>query len=184
MTMKRQQFKTYQFSSVQSLSHVQLFLTPWTAACQASLSITNTWSLFKLMSIESVMPSNHFNLCCCLLKKKKSHKCPNWGTKTLSVLQKIVKIIKNKENLRNCYSKEKPKVIQFLHVIWYSGWDPGTEKGLKVKPREMRKKKKKKTLCIHVKVKWKWNLLNHIRLFVTSWTLQWVKFARPKYWSG
>ena len=118
------------------------------------------------------------------IKKKKSHKCPNWGTKTLSVLQKIVKIIKNKENLRNCYSKEKPKVIQFLHVIWYSGWDPGTEKGLKVKPREMRKKKKKKTLCIHVKVKWKWKLLNHIRLFVTSWTLQWVKFARPKYWSG
>ena len=43
------------FSSVQSLSHVQLFVTPWTAAHQASLSITNSWSLFKLMSIESVM---------------------------------------------------------------------------------------------------------------------------------
>ena len=47
------------FSSVQSLSHVQLFGTPGTAACQASLSITNSWSLLKLMSIESVMPSNH-----------------------------------------------------------------------------------------------------------------------------
>ena len=46
-----------QFSSVQSLSRVQLFEAPWTAACQASLSITNSWSLLKLMSIESVMPS-------------------------------------------------------------------------------------------------------------------------------
>ena len=51
------------FSSVQSLSHVWLFATPWTAACQASLSTTNSWSLLKLMSIESVMPSNHLILC-------------------------------------------------------------------------------------------------------------------------
>ena len=48
---------------VQSLSHVRLFVTPWTAACQASLSITNSWSLLKLMSIELVMPSNHLILC-------------------------------------------------------------------------------------------------------------------------
>ena len=52
-----------QISSVQSLSHVQLFVTSWTAACQASLSITNSWSLLKLMSIETVMPSNHPILC-------------------------------------------------------------------------------------------------------------------------
>ena len=45
------------------LSHVRLFATPWTAACQASLSITNSWSLLKLMSIKSVMPSNHLILC-------------------------------------------------------------------------------------------------------------------------
>ena len=51
------------FSSVQSRSCVQLFVTPWTAACQASLSITNSRSFPKLMSIESVMPSNHFILC-------------------------------------------------------------------------------------------------------------------------
>ena len=50
-------------SSVQLLSCVQLFVTPWTAACQASLSITNSWSLLKLMSIELVMPSNHLILC-------------------------------------------------------------------------------------------------------------------------
>ena len=56
-----------QFSSVQLLSHIRISVTPWTAACQASLSITNSWSLLKLMSIESVMPSNHLILCCPLL---------------------------------------------------------------------------------------------------------------------
>ena len=51
------------FISVQSLIHVQLFVTPWTAACQASLSITNSQSLIKLMSIKLMMPSNHLILC-------------------------------------------------------------------------------------------------------------------------
>ena len=50
-------------SSVQLLSCVQLFATPWTAACQTSLSIINSWSLLKLMSITLVMPSNHLILC-------------------------------------------------------------------------------------------------------------------------
>ena len=50
-------------SSVQSLSRAQRFATPWTAASQASLSITNSWSLLKLMSIKSVVPSNHLILC-------------------------------------------------------------------------------------------------------------------------
>ena len=53
----------HQFSSVQLLSHVLLFATPWIAACQASLSITNSWSSLKLTSIESVMPSSHLILC-------------------------------------------------------------------------------------------------------------------------
>ena len=52
-----------QFSLVQSLSCVRLFVTPWTVACQASLSITNSWSLLKLMSIELVISSNHLILC-------------------------------------------------------------------------------------------------------------------------
>ena len=52
-----------QSSSVQSLSRVWLFATPWTAAHQASLSISNSWSLLKLMSIKSVMPSSHLILC-------------------------------------------------------------------------------------------------------------------------
>ena len=51
------------FSSVQSLSRVRLFATPWTAAHQVSLSITNSWSLLKLISVESVMPSSHLILC-------------------------------------------------------------------------------------------------------------------------
>ena len=54
----------HQFSSVQFLSRVRVFATPWTAARQASLSISNSWSFLKLMSIESIMPSNHLILCC------------------------------------------------------------------------------------------------------------------------
>ena len=54
-------------SLVQSLSCVQLFATPWTVAHQASLSITNSWTMLKFMSIQLVMPSNHLVLCCPLL---------------------------------------------------------------------------------------------------------------------
>ena len=56
-------FLPSQFSSVQSLSRVRLFVTPWITACQASLSITNSWSSLKLMSIRSVMPSSHLIHC-------------------------------------------------------------------------------------------------------------------------
>ena len=62
-----QNSKWIQFSSVQSLSCVWIFVTPWTVARQVSLSITNFWSLLKLMSIESVMPSNHLIFCHLLL---------------------------------------------------------------------------------------------------------------------
>ena len=55
--------RSVQFSLVQSLSRVRLFMTPWTATCQASLSTTNSQSLLKLTSIESVMPSSHLILC-------------------------------------------------------------------------------------------------------------------------
>ena len=57
------ELRVFQFRSVQLLSRVQLFATPWNAACQASLSITNSQSSFKLTSIESVIPSNHLILC-------------------------------------------------------------------------------------------------------------------------
>ena len=66
--MRRNKLVYLKYSaSVQLLSHVWLFATPWTAARQTSLSITNSQSLLKLMSIESVMPSNHLILCCPLL---------------------------------------------------------------------------------------------------------------------
>ena len=64
-----------QFSSVQSLSRVWLFATPWTAARQASLSITNSWNLLKLTSIELVMPSNHLILCYPLLLRPSIFPC-------------------------------------------------------------------------------------------------------------
>ena len=59
----KQYWYPVQFSSVQSLSHVWLFATPRIAACQAFLFITNSWTISKLMSIETVMPSNHLILC-------------------------------------------------------------------------------------------------------------------------
>ena len=62
-----QQKESQAIGSVQSLGHVQLFVTPRTSACQASLSITNSRSPPKLVSIELVMPSNHLILCCSLL---------------------------------------------------------------------------------------------------------------------
>ena len=67
LTTKSDSMLRRKFNSVQLLSHVQHFATPWTAAHQASLSITSSRSLLKLMSIVLVMPSNHFILCCLLL---------------------------------------------------------------------------------------------------------------------
>ena len=60
-------WKRIHFSSVQLLNHVWLFAAPWTTACQASLSITNSWSLLKLTAIDLVMPPNHLMLCYPLL---------------------------------------------------------------------------------------------------------------------
>ena len=59
---------TIQLCSVQSLSCVRLLATPWTAACRASLSITKSWNLLKLLSIKLVMPPNHLILCVCLVQ--------------------------------------------------------------------------------------------------------------------
>ena len=66
-TKRLHAFTLYQYSSVQSLSHVRLFVTPWIAAHQPSLSITKSWSSLRLTSIESVMPSSHLSLCHSLL---------------------------------------------------------------------------------------------------------------------
>ena len=99
------------FSSLQPLSHVQLFATPWIAACQASLSITNSQSSLKLMSIESVMPSSHLILCHPLL--------------LLPLIPSSIRVFSNESNLRMRWpmywsfsfsispSKEHPGLISF-----------------------------------------------------------------------
>jgi len=99
------------FSSVQSLSRVQLFATPWIAARQASLSITNSWSLLKLMSIELVMPSSHLILCHPLL--------------LLPLIPASIRVFSNKTTLRMRWPKywsfsfsispsnEHPRLISF-----------------------------------------------------------------------
>ena len=89
----------HQFSSVQSLSRVWLFVTTWTAAHQASLSIKNSQSLLKLMSIESVMPSNHLIHCCPLLLPPSifptTHDPMDWSTWGFPVPHQLLEVTQN-----------------------------------------------------------------------------------------
>ena len=94
-------------SSVQLLSRVRLFATPWTAARQASLSVTNSWSLLKLMSIESVMPYSHLTLCHPLL--------------LLSSIFPSIRVFSNESNLRMRW----PKYWNFIFNISLSNEHPG-----------------------------------------------------------
>ena len=96
-----------QFSSVQSLSHVWLFASPWISACQISLSITNFRSLLKLMSIESVMPSSHLILCHPLL--------------LLSPVTSSIRVFSNESTLRIRW----PKYWSFSFSISPSNEHPG-----------------------------------------------------------
>ena len=96
-------WRLLQVQLVQSLSRVWLFVTPWTAACQASLSITNSRSLFKLMSIESVTPSNHLILCCPLLLPP-------------SIFPSIM-VFSNESVLHIIWPNES-----VLHIIWPKYW--------------------------------------------------------------
>ena len=98
-----------QFSSVQSLSHVLFFATPWIAACQASLSITNSWSSLKLKSIESVMPSSHLILCSLFL---------------LPLIPPSIRVFSNESTLRmrwpKCWSFSFNWLLEFAqtHIHW------------------------------------------------------------------
>ena len=96
-----------QFSSVQSLSRAWLFVTPWIAAHQASLSITNTRSSLRLMSIESVMPSSHLILCCPLL--------------LLPLIPPSIRVFSNESTLRMRW----PKYWSFSFSFSPSGEHPG-----------------------------------------------------------
>ena len=95
-----------QFNSVQLLSRVRLFATPWIAACQASLSITNSQSLLRLMSVESVMPSSHLILCRPLL--------------LLPPIPPSIRVISNESTLR----KRWPKYLSFSFSIRGQGRRP------------------------------------------------------------
>ena len=97
----------FQFSSVQSLSCIWLFATPWIAARQASLSITNTWSSHKLISIESVMPSSHLILC---------HPLP-----LLPPIPPSIRVFSNESTLRMRW----PKYWSFIFSISPSNEHPG-----------------------------------------------------------
>ena len=108
-------------SSVQSLSRVRLFATPWIAACQASLSITNSWSLHKPMSIESVMPSSHLILCRPLL--------------LLPPIPPSIRVFSNESALRIRWpeywsfsfsispSNQHPGLISFRELDWLDWFD-------------------------------------------------------------
>ena len=100
-------WRELQFSSVQLFSRVWLFATPWTAACQASLSITNSWSSLRLTSIESVMPSSHLILCHPLL--------------LLPPIPPSIRVFSNESTLRMRW----PKVLEFSLSISPSNEHPG-----------------------------------------------------------
>ena len=113
------------FCSVQSLSHVRLFATPWIATRQASLSITNSWGSLKLMSIESVMPFSHLILCCPLLlltPNPSQHQCLfpvsqlcAWGGQSIGV---------------SALASVLPKNTQDWSPLKWTGWISMQSKGL------------------------------------------------------
>ena len=110
-----------QFSSIQSLSHVWLFATPWTAAHQASLSIISSWSLLKLMSIELVMPSNHLTLCCPLL----SQSFPASGSFQMSQF-----FASGGQNIGvSASASVLPMNIQYWFPLGWTGWSSLPSKG-------------------------------------------------------
>ena len=109
---------------MQSLSHVQLFPTPWTSACQTSLSFTISWSLLKLMSIESVMPSNHLVLCRPLLLLPSVF--PSiWVFSSELTLRQVARILELQPQHQSC--SEYPGLISFS-IDWFDLAVQGTLK--------------------------------------------------------
>ena len=102
--------KIIQFSSVQSLSRVQLFATPWTAVRQASLSITNTRSSPKLICTESVMPPSHLILCCPLL--------------LLPPIPPSIRVFSSKSTLRMMWPKYWSFSFSIICLKKSQGWSP------------------------------------------------------------
>ena len=192
-----------QFSSVQSLSHVWLFATPWIAARQASLSITNSWSSLRLMSIESVMPSSHLILCCSLL--------------LLPPVLPSIRVFSNESTV----CMRQPKYWSFSFSFSPSNEHPGSPldtTAAAAAAAAAASLQSCPTLCdpidssppgspvpgilqaktlewvaISFSNVWKWKVkvksLSHVRLLATPWTAAHqappsMGFSRQKYWSG
>ena len=166
------------FSSVQSLSHVRLFVVPWTVARQASLSFTTSWSLLKLMSIESVMPSNHLILCRPLLLR------PSIFPWAVLFFQKLRPAL-----FPPLAAAAAAKSLQLCPTLCdpRDGSPPGSAVPGILQARTL------KWVAISFSSAWKWKvkvkLLSCVRLFATPWTAAYqgppsVGFSRQEYWSG
>ena len=118
------QDKGPQFRAVQLLSHVQLFATPWTAARHTFLSITNSWSLLKLMSIKTLIPSNHLTLCHPLLLP------PSIFPSIRAFYNKSVLLIKRPKYWSFSFSISPSKNIQDWSPLGWTGWLSLQSKGL------------------------------------------------------
>ena len=116
----------FQFSSVQLLSHVRLFATAWTAACQASLTITNSCSLLKLMSIKWVMPSNHLILCHPILLLPSNF--PSIREKVLPMSQFFTSGVQSIG--ASVWASVLPMNIQGWFTLGFTGWISLLSKGL------------------------------------------------------
>ena len=162
-----------QFSSIQSLSLVLLFTTPWTAVRQASLSITNSWSLFKLMSIESVMSSNHLILCRPLL--------------LLPSIFASIRVFSNESVLHirwpsigvSASASVLPMNVQDWFPLGWTGWISLQSKGLSrvfsnttVQQHQFFGAQLSSQSNSHIRT-WKWKSLSCVRLFVISWNSPW-----------
>ena len=113
VSQKEKKIYTYHISSVQFLSRVQLFVTPLTAACQASLSITNSQSFLKFMPIESMMPSIHLVLCCPLLLLPSLFPSIRVFSDESSLLQ-VAKVLELQPQNKYCTSNEYSGLISFI----------------------------------------------------------------------
>ena len=177
------------FSSVQSLSDAQLFATPWTAALQVSLSITNSQSLLNLISIESVMPSNHLILWRCLLLSPSifpstSGSFPmsqffSSGGQSIGVSASTSVLSINIQEL----------IILLLYnimlcLLWHS-WLKSILSNISVATSAIFGLPFW-NIFFHPFRLWKWKgkLFSRVWLFATPWTIQFMEFSRPEYWNG
>ena len=166
------------FSSVQSLSHVPLFQTPWSATCQASLSVANSWSLLKVMSIESVMPSNHvivpFSSCLQSFPASGSLQMSQFFT---SGGQSIDISASASVLLVNIQEWFPLGLTGWISLLARDSWSLLQHHSSKASVIEYIDSVKFPTLKVFIALlcKWKWvkkvKSLSHVQLFVTPWTL-------------